>query len=157
MLSVRIPVWHVFVQPPSPPLARQHGHTSTRSSKQISRGKNNHEHPPGYGFILSPRHKASSDFWIFPSLFTSQWLSRIWRNLSRSTPLMLGCRQKRKTWLREKTALDFPSPVKQQAVQRLGNPPMEEWPNSLTPHQLIQGGEVNREWAAKPEEVWDYE
>lgn len=131
--------------PCSPPLTRQHRHTSTRSSRQISQGKHNHEHSPSYGFILSPRHKASSDFWIFPSLFTSQWLSRIWRNLSRSTPLMLGCRQKRKTVLREKTALDFPNPVKQQAVQRQGNPPKEEQPNGLTPRQLIRGGEANRE------------
>lgn len=67
-----------------------------RSSRQIFQGKHKHKHFPSYGLIFSPRHKASSDFWIFPSLFTSQWLSRIWRNLSRSTPLMLGCRQREK-------------------------------------------------------------
>lgn len=43
-------------------------------------------------------------------------------------------------------ALDFPSPVKLQAMQQQGNPPKEDQPNGLILHQLIRGGEVNREW-----------
>lgn len=164
---VQIQLCYIFMQPQSsmavqcpcsPPLAQQHGHTSTRSSRQISQGKRNHEHSPSYGFILSPRHKASSDFWIFPSLFTSQWLSRIWRNLSRSTPLMLGCRQKRKTVLREKMALDSPSPVKQRAMQWQGNPPKEKWPkwaDSTSVHtQWGSKQRMGKGCPAKPEGVW---
>jgi len=52
-----------------------------------------------YGLSFTPKHRASSLFWIFPSLFTSQWCSRTSRNLSRSTPLILGW-EKEGVWIK---------------------------------------------------------
>lgn len=142
----------------SPPLLQQYRHTSTRSSRQILQGKHNHKHFPSYGLIFSPRHKASSDFWIFPSLFTSQWLSRIWRNLSRSTPLMLGCRQRKNSAERENGS-GFPQLVKQPTLQQLGNPPKEEWPKGPTSAHMWWGSKqkTGNGCPAKAEGAWHCE
>lgn len=43
---------------------------------------------------LSPRHSASSFFWIFPSPLTSQWPSKAFLNLSKSAPVRSGLRGK---------------------------------------------------------------
>lgn len=45
----------------------------------------------GYG--LTPRQRASSFLWIFPSLLTSQWRSITARSWSSSGPVMLGWRR----------------------------------------------------------------
>lgn len=52
------------------PQQQSTGMTSTARAQRDTQPKV--EQGEGQGLIFSPRHRASSDFWIFPSLFTSQ-------------------------------------------------------------------------------------